>query len=292
MISDKVGGLSLLAKFFVFVKIKSDKFLSYFIMPDRVKNSFWLAATVALFAASYAAVSYVGSYAKSIEPSTFRSFAVSGEGKAVAVPDVAQFIFSVITQGGKNVADLQKENTEKVNKVIDFMKKNGVDSKDIKTEGYSLEPRYQYFNCAGEGRACPPPEIVGYTVTQTVSVKARDFNKTGDLLSGAVGSGANSVSSLNFTVDDPTSLQNQAREEAIKKAKEKARDIARAGGFRVGRLLSIDEGGFPPPIPFGRFESLALDKGGSGGAEPLPAPTVEPGSQEVRITVTLRYEIE
>lgn len=260
-------------------------------MNDKLKNYFWLAATVALFAGAYSVVSYVGSYDKSIEPSTFRSFAVSGEGKVVVVPDVAKFSFSVITQGGKNVADLQKQNTEKVNKVIDFMKKNGVDSKDLKTEGYNLEPRYQYFNCAGDGRACPPPEIVGYSVVQTVSVKARDFNKTGDLLSGAVSNGANSVSSLNFTVDDPTSLQNKAREEAISKAKEKAKNIARAGGFRVGRLLAIDGGSYPIPM----FDRLSEAKGGFGGgleSMPVSAPTLEPGSQEIVINVTLRYEIE
>lgn len=261
-------------------------------MNDRLKNYFWLAATVALFAGAYSAMSYVDSYSKSIEPSTFRSFATTGEGKIVAVPDVANFTFSVITQGGKNVADLQKQNTEKVNKIIDFMKKNGVESKDIKTEGYNLEPRYQYFNCMGDGRACPPPEIVGYSVTQTVSVKARDFNKTGDLLAGAVGNGANSVSSLNFTVDDPTQLQNKAREEAISKAKQKARDIARAGGFKVGRLLSIDEGGsYPVPM----FDRLSEAKGGFGGgleSMPFPAPTLEPGSQDIVVNVTLRYEIE
>ncbi len=244
---------------------------------------------MALFAGAYASVSYVNSYGKSIEPSTFRSFAVSGEGKVVAVPDVAQFSFSVITQGGKNVADLQKQNTERVNKVIDFMKKNGIGAKDIKTERYNLEPRYQYFSCAEGGRVCPPPEIVGYSVTQTVSVKARDFNKTGELLAGAVSNGANSVSSLNFTVDDPTALQNQARKEAISRAKDKAGDIAKAGGFRVGRLLSIEEGGGFPPIPIYRFDEKA---GIGGGVEALPAPTIEPGSQEIAIIVTLRYEIE
>src|SRR3989344_3768127 len=99
-------------------------------MNDKLKNYFWLGATVAIFASAYAMVSYVGTFARISEPTSYRSFVVSGSGKAVAVPDVAEFTFSVITQGGKNVADLQKQNTEKVNKVIDFMKKNGVESKD------------------------------------------------------------------------------------------------------------------------------------------------------------------
>lgn len=259
-------------------------------MNDRLKNYFWLGATVALFASAYAMVSYVGTFARVSEPASYRSFAVSGSGKAVAVPDVAEFTFSVITQGGKNVADLQKQNTEKVNKVIDFIKKNGVEPKDIKTESYNLDPQYQYFNCFANGQPCPPPEIVGYNVTQTVSVKARDFAKTGDLLAGAVQNGANSVSSLNFTVDDPTKLENEARAEAISKAKDKAQDIAKAGGFRLGRLLEISEGGsYPGPMPVLRFDEKA---GYGGGLGAVPAPTIEPGSHEVRVEVSLRYEIE
>lgn len=260
-------------------------------MNDKIKNYFWVAATVALLAGSYGAVSYVKSYAKSIQPTSFRSFAVSGEGKSVSVPDVAEFSFSVITEGGKNVADLQKQNTEKVNKAIDYVKSQKVDSKDIKTVGYSLEPRYQYFNCyGGDGRPCPPPEIVGYSVQQTVSVKARDFTKVGDILAGVVQNGANSVSSLNFTMDDPTSSENAARQEAIRKAKEKAQDVAKAGGFTLGRLISIEEGYSAMPM-------YALGKGGGiGGGAPdavaMPAPAIEPGSQETIINVTLRYEIE
>ncbi len=131
---------------------------------------------------------------------------------------------------------------------------------------------------------------MGYNVTQTVSVKARDFAKTGDLLAGAVSNGANSVSSLNFTVDDPTKLENEARAEAISKAKDKAQDIAKAGGFRLGRLLEISEGGgYPGPMPVLRFDEKV---GYGGGAEAAPAPVIEPGSHEVRVEVSLRYEIE
>src|SRR3989338_607669 len=183
---------------------------------------------------SFAVLSYVQTYANSIEPGTYRSFSVSGEGKVVAVPDVAEFSFSVITQGGKDLGVLQKDNTAKVNKIIEFIKAKGVDAKDIKTQNYSVEPRYTNYTCRsypmpmGVGaensamaassmpaiypveKACPPPEITGYNINQYVSVKVRDFTKTGELLSGAVGNGANSVSQLFFTIDDPTVLKNQA----------------------------------------------------------------------------------
>ncbi|OGF73187.1 hypothetical protein A2W54_01660 [Candidatus Giovannonibacteria bacterium RIFCSPHIGHO2_02_43_13] len=248
---------------------------------------------------SFAVLSYVQTYANSIEPGTYRSFSVSGEGKVVAVPDVAEFSFSVITQGGKDLGVLQKDNTAKVNKIIEFIKSKGVDAKDIKTENYSVEPRYANYTCkpvimASDSavaypvdRSCHPPDIVGYTITQSVSVKARDFTKTGELLSGAVSNGANSVSRLFFTIDDPTTLKNQVRAEAIEKAQGQAKAMAKAAGFKLGRLLSIDEG-YNYPI----YRTMeAYGKGGDVSAMPAPAPAIEPGSQDIAVTVNLRYEI-
>ena len=91
---------------------------------------------------------------------------------------MAKFSFSVITEGGKNLADLQKENTKKVNGAIDFVVANRVDKKDIKTTGYNVSPRYEYSSCPSSpiARECPPPSIVGYTISQDVQVKVRDFN--------------------------------------------------------------------------------------------------------------------
>ncbi len=254
----------------------------------------WLkqaAATVALLAVAYAVVVYAGAYARSAEPSNFRSFSVTAEGRAIGVPDVAKFTFSVVTEGGTDLAALQAQNTEKVNAAIAYLKSKSIDAKDIKTSQYSVSPRYQYYDCSrlyGGATPCPPPEIVGYTVTQSVSVKVRDFTIAGDVLSGVVASGANSVSELQFAVDDPTALQDAAREEAIGKARVRAYAVASAGGFSVGRLLGIEESGSRPVYPM-YMESAAYGKG--GGPDTAPSPAIEPGSEDVTVAVTLRYEI-
>ena len=137
-------------------------------------------------------------------------------------------------------------------------------------------------------RACPSPEIVGYTVRQIVSIKMRNFEIVGDILSGVVDNGANSVSQLSFTVDDPTAVENEARAEALVKAKDKAKAMAEAGGFRMGKLLNISEGGAFPYYD----RTYALEAYGKGGdVAAAPTPTIEPGSQEFRVTMTLTYEI-
>lgn len=244
---------------------------------------------VAALILSIASWSYANTYSKTIEPGSFRSFSVSGEGKVVAVPDVAKFSFSVITQGGKNLGDLQKQNIEKMNKAITYIKDQGVADKDIKTESFNVNPRYQYYGCK-DGGSCPPAEIVGYTVTQSVGVKVRDFEKAGDILSGVVQNGANNVSGLQFTIDDPSSVMAKAREQAIEKAKEKAEQIADAGGFSVGRLLGISEGGYQPVYDsYLRNAKVSMQESAIGGA---PAPSIEAGSQDVVVNISLQYEIK
>ncbi len=263
---------------------------------DKSKSYMYVALTIALLVGAYAALSYVNTYSASVEPSSFRSFTVTAQGKVVTVPDVAEFNFSVTTEGGKDVGSLQKTNTEKMNNAIDFVKSSGVNAKDVKTSGYSITPRYQYYNCgqyvSGSAQPCPPAEIVGYTVTQNVDVKIRDFSKIGDILSGVVKNGANTVSQLQFTIDDPEKAKNDARADAIEKAKVQAEGIADAAGFSIGRLLSVDESGYGP-LYYDNMRSMKATVSGLGGIEAAaPAPAIEPGSQEVNVTVTLRYEIK
>ena len=121
------------------------------------------------------------------------------------------------------------------------MKDNGVEDKDIKTANYSLRPRYQYFSCPlgknSSAKPCPPAEIVGYSISQTVSAKIRDFEKAGEILSGVIQSGVNSVSGLSFAIDDKTEIENQARQEAIADAVKKAESIAQAGNFNLGKIF-------------------------------------------------------
>ncbi len=258
-------------------------------MNPKIKNYLGIAGIIAVLLLAFSAWQYADYFGRSIQPASFRSFAVTGEGKATVIPDVALFTFSVVTQGGKNLADLQQTNTKSANAVINYVKSSGVADKDIKTVNYSVDPRYDSYNCntylTSPNTYCPPPSIVGYTVTNTVQVKARDFGKVGDILTGVVQNGANDVSSLSFTLDDPASAEIQARAEAIVKAKAKAEAVARAGEFGLGKILSIDEGYSPRPV----YYSAVADKAGAGTAP--AAPSVEPGSQDVNVSVTIRYEI-
>lgn len=250
------------------------------------KNLFNWAAIVLMLVLAVSSLWYVSTYNESIQPGSFRSFSVTGEGKAIVVPDVARFTFGVLTEAsGKDIAKLQTDNTAKMNKIIAVLKKAGLAEKDIKTESYNLSPRYQY--CGRESVICPPSQIVGYTIDQTVSVKVRDFGKIGSILSEVVTAGATNISQVEFTVDDMEQVRNEARALAIEQAREQAKATAKAGGFRVGKLLSLEENSGPMPMMYEK----SIGFGGDMAVASAPVPAIEPGSTEVVVNVFLRYEI-
>jgi uncharacterized protein YggE len=267
-------------------------------MTKLIKNILGAAGAIAVLALGYAALNYVNTYSKVVEPTSFRNFSVSGQGKAIAVPDIATFSFQVITEGDKDVAATQIKNTEAANKAIAFVKAQGVDDKDISTEYYNVDPRYETYNCVTPPvvygavstpvKPCPPASIAGYTVTQSINVKMRDFAKIGNIMSGVVASGANQVGSLSFTIDDPTSVYDQARAQAISRAQVKAEAIAKAGKFSIGRLLGIQEGSPSPVYNYSQVDMISA----KAGAVPAATPSIQPGSQEVDVTMTLQYEIK
>ncbi len=217
---------------------------------------------------------FVYEYTKSRE--IRRSFSVTGEAKEIIFPNVAELNIGLISEG-KDLIELQKENSEKFNKVIQFLKSQGIEERDIKTENYSITPKYRYDKVT---------EIVGYTISQGFSVKIRNLNKVGEILSGAVQNGANNIYGPKFTVDDEKVYLDKAREKAIKETKEKAEKIAKIAGFKLGKIVNITEssGYFPPPYP------VFLKEMGAG--VPGITPQIEPGSQEIKISVTITYEIK
>lgn len=206
---------------------------------------------------------------------------VQGEGKVSFQPELAQAIFSVVSEG-LTPREVQDANTKKMNQVVGYLKQQGVEEKDMKTTGYYLNPRYFYPERGGT------PYISGYELSQSLTVKIRDLNKVGDILAGAVENGVNQTSGLSFTVDDDRmeELKIEAREKAFADAKSKAKAMANVVGVRLGSVVGFNESFYGTPVPY----EFALGKGG-GGAGPV-APDIQPGSQEIAVSVNITYQIK
>lgn len=214
-------------------------------------------------------------------PDMINQITVTGTAKVSAAPDVAVLYLGIVSEGA-TVNAAQKGVTDKMNAIINALKNDfKIDAKDIQTENFSVSPKYDWSS----GKQ----SIIGYTVNQSASVKVRDFNKTGDILAKATELGANTVSGPNFMIDDPEKPKADAREKAIAQAKAKAKLLADQVGIKLGRIVNFYEGGLDTPnVAYGMGGGVAL------GVAELKAvsPTIEPGSQDIQLTVSISYEIK
>jgi len=276
------------------VEEKTAKFLS----KTFVLASILVAGTLVFFAGQMILEN------KSINQQNNYQISVSGEGKVYAKPDVAIVSLGVTTQS-ETVADVTKTGTEKMNAVIEAVKGLGVDEKDIQTTNYNLSPVYSSPDkilispvslessyrsstiITGSSIADSSQEIIGYKLIQNVQVKIRDFTKIGDILSKATDSGSNQIGDLQFTIDNPEQFKEQARAQAIAQAKTKAESLARESGIKLGKLINVYESNYYSPSVYSSAKGLGVDSAAYGGA----TPTIQPGEQEVYISISLVYQV-
>lgn len=242
----------------------------------------------ALVMLSIAALSYAHTYSRSLSPeSGWNTLTISGEGKATGIPDVAQVSFSVSTDA-KDAATAQGDTVKKMDDITKYLIDQGVDKEDIQTAGYSVYPRQDY-SCATRVMGGCAPTTVGYTVSQQVNVKIRDVAKAGDVLGTVVTKGATNVSGPTFVIDDQTKLEDEARAKAIDQAKEKAQTIARQSGLHLGKLISVSDDGNGAGMPYEMKGGVMMDSAMAPQAN--VAPNIQPGSQEVTMSVSLTYSL-
>ncbi|HUX35859.1 MAG TPA: SIMPL domain-containing protein [Candidatus Paceibacterota bacterium] len=249
----------------------------------REKKYFWflldVLLAVVIIGVSFVVTPAIQKFGDSMSPA--RTLVVSGEGKTTVSPDIAEVSFSVVSQG-TNPQNLAAANNDKMTAVINNIKSNGVDAKDITTTSYNLQPNYSYDKNTGRSY------IYNYTLTQTVSVKIRDLSKVADVIGGVVPLGVNQMGSVSFQIDDPEKVIGQAREDAYNQAKEKAQAIAAASGVKLGRIISINEYQNTPMPYYKNVSALGM----GGAASQVSVPSIEPGSQELTLNVSVTYSLE
>jgi uncharacterized protein YggE len=248
---------------------------------------FLISATVAVL--TYAALTYQQAKHWQTGPMMIN---VSGEGEVMARPDIGSFSFSVRAEAETATA-AQEQSAIAMNDIITYLGEAGVAEADIDTSNYNLSPRYRWIEevCV-PGTVCRGGERVidGYEVTQTVTVKVRDLEQSGELISGVGQRGATNVSSLQFTIDDPANLEAEARARAIADAQAKAEVLAEALGVRIVKMTGFNEEGEgrSPVEPYLMARSeMAMD--GLGGGV---APSVPVGEDEIISRVNISYEVK
>ena len=203
---------------------------------------------------------------------------VVGTGMASAEPEIAVVTFGVELRGDDPAA-LVDEGAEKIDQAIAAAKKLDVAAEDIRTTGYNLWVENLYDPDNG----MPTGEVV-YHVSHFIQVTLHDLDKVGSLLADVVAAGVNSISGVSFTVEEPETLVEQARQGALADAAAKAKQMADGLGIALGKPVLVMETG-------GGYSMPSMEWGVGGGGGGMAAPSISPGSFSVSVSVQVVYEI-
>ncbi len=209
---------------------------------------------------------------------------VTGEGSVVAVPDIAEFNFSVKYEAD-TVSEAQQEVAGRMDEIVSFLKEEGVDEKDIKTVGYSTHPRYEWIAPDERtSRTSGERVLVGYEVIHSTSIVVRDMPEAGRLVGGVGERGATNISGVTFSIDDENELKKEARSKAIEDAKNEAKSLAEDLNVRIIGMVEFNETGSLPGF-------MRADHFVEADTAMSTEPSFEPGEEKIVSEVRIKYEI-
>lgn len=195
---------------------------------------------------------------------------VTGEATVAVAPDTAVIRIGATSQG-KTAREASETNAKQMTSVLAAIKDAGIADRDVQTSRLTLQPQYDP-NKSGTAR------LLGFQVTNQLTIRIRDIDKLPAILDRAIGAGANEMSGIEFIVSEQSKLLDQARDDAIADAHRKASLYAKAAGGKIGPVISINEEGTAPPP--------RLMQAMRAGAVP-----VAPGEQTLKAVVTVSYSL-
>ena len=200
------------------------------------------------------------------------TISVIGESVDSAGPDSAEIRLGVSLKKS-TASDAFRSLMTDMERVVEAMKKNGIDEKDLRTDNISLDQAYTY-----KGNESVPD---GYVAAQGLRVTIRDRSAVASTLQVAVDNGANNFYGLAWHIDavKQEEWREKALPDAIAKANVKAKVLAALLGKELGELRSFAE--------YARTQQLRYTDANSGAEDTVPS-----GEQELRVTVTMTYELK
>lgn len=239
--------------------------------------------TVAKFVNEVKGSSYIGRAGQSVN-----TISVSGSGDVVAVSDIASLSVN-LTKDGKTAKEAQDLLNESINKTLNYLKDQKIADKDIKSEYGGLSPKYSYNQIKCFAYPCPQsdPTIIGYTATQSITVKIREVDNASTVRTGLAGIGLTDINGPTFSIDDEEGFKDQARSKAIAEARGKAEVLAKELGVKLGKVVNFSENGNS------YYPMYAKTMMGAGDAvsNQESAPTLPKGENKITSNVTIIYEI-
>ena len=178
---------------------------------------------------------------------------VSGTARERVVPDELTFSFAITTEG-ENLLAAKAENTKRVNDAIAYLKKAGVDPRDIRTEYLNIHVDYV------DQRQLQ----ARYRAHQTISVRLRDIARFDEINTELLQRGITGINGPNFASSQRDSILERVRLAAALDARRRATALAEALGQRIGpahAITDVDRARHEVPV----YRMAAMDAESSGG---------------------------
>jgi uncharacterized protein len=208
---------------------------------------------------------------------------VTGIGEVSITPDIATLNLGVEAQE-TNVAQAQSEASEGMARIMKALSDSGIEKKDIQTGYFSINQRSRWND------EKQTEVITGYQVTNMVTVKIRDTGKVGTIIDSAVQAGGDliRINGINFTVEEPSKYYTEVREKAMTAAKNKAEELAKLAGLKLGKPTYITENAQYSPI-YGGYSNVS---------EAIPAPvmmsaspSISTGQTKITMNIQVTYSV-
>lgn len=201
---------------------------------------------------------------------------VSAHGEVKVVPDRASLQISVQTKA-VTAAAAASENARKQKAVIDALRALGIPANDIATTNYNVYPEQRY-------EPNREPVVVGYNVTNTLTVDVKAVTMVGPAIDASLAKGANMITSLQFYAANTEAARQEGIAQAVRKARADADVAARAAGGTIGGLLEVSIGAYFPPPP----RPIEMRMRGVAASAQADTP-ISAGEQAVGVDVNTRW---
>jgi len=197
--------------------------------------------------------------------------------------DSARISVAVVTQG-RNLEQVSSENADKTKAVIQSVKGLNIKDLKLKTSDYRVTPQRDY--------KARPPKIKGYEVHNAIEITIEGFDpeplsKNVSMMIGkALENGSNNINQIQFYIENKSALEKQALKQSTQEAMDRARTLAEAAGVKLKRIVSLST----QPIHIPTRQHMLRAAGMK--TEASAAPPIEIGESQIRVQVSIAYEIE
>jgi uncharacterized protein len=214
-----------------------------------------------------------------------QGFWVSGTGKITVTPDLATISLGIQSME-KNVADARTKAADGMDNLMQSLKDSGIAEKDVQTGYFNIDQKTQYNNYS------QTYTILGYEVTNYVTVKVRNIDSVGDVIDAAVQAGGDLVriNNLYFSVEDPSKYYTEVREKAVADAADKAEQYAKLMNAGLGNPTFVTEGTLASDS-YDRYQgyySMGLDIVESTLSS---GTSIRTGENTITLNVTVSYKL-